>query len=554
MAIGRRTFLLGATGALAISHGETAEPQQNRPPNIVWISAEDLSPDLGCYRGVFPGAEYAITPNLDKFAAEGARYDLAFSVTPVCAPSRSSIITAQYPTAIGTMHMRSRAIPPPETKCFPEYLRAAGYYCTNNSKTDYNFEPPLTAWDESSPKAHWRNRPDKNQPFFAVFNLTSTHESQIRLADDAFQNATRFLSPEERHDPAKAPIPPYYPDTPVVRRDWARYSDLITRMDKQVAALLQELADDGLADNTLVLFWGDHGRGLPRAKRWPYDSGLRVPLIARWPGKIAPGSVRQELVCLMDLGPTMLSAAGIPLPKQMHGVPFLDKDGKLPTKPREYVFGHRDRMDETYDRIRTVRDNRFRYIRNFEPQKPYAQFIGYAEEMPTLKEMRRVNKEESTAMGQGKVPNIRTPAQRLFFAPEKPVEELYDVNSDPHEIVNLAADPKYAAALKRLRDALSGWQKQYPDLGATPEPELIAKWRPNGKLPVTAAPEFRREKDTLVLTCATPGASLAWTTETGAEARWQLYSRPFVVPTAGTIRARACRIGYKDSPVTEISL
>ena len=214
------------------------------------------------------------------------------------------------------MHMRSKAVPPPYVKAFTEYLRAAGYYCTNSAKTDYNFEappdhrPPLTVWDESNTNAHWRNRPSKDQPFFAVFNLGVTHESQIRVSPKQFSTNTAALTDEQRHDPAKATLPPYYPDTPAVRRDWANYYDNITAMDYQVASLLKQLAEDGLADNTVVFFWGDHGRGLPRAKRFVFDSGLRVPLIVRWPGQIAPGTVNDDLVCLLDLGPTALSIAG----------------------------------------------------------------------------------------------------------------------------------------------------------------------------------------------------------------------------------------------------
>jgi len=535
-------------------------PEPISMPNILWISTEDISPDLGCY-----GDSYALTPAIDRLASEGVRFTNAFSTSPVCAPSRSAIITAMYPTAIGTHHMRSRAIPPPEVKCFPEYLRAAGYYCTNNSKTDYNFEPPLTAWDESNNTAHWRNRPDKSQPFFSVFNLTSTHESQIRLNEEAFANATRFLSPAERHDPAKAILPPYYPDTPIVRKDWARYYDLITRMDKQVEAILKELADDGLAENTVVFFWGDHGRGLPRAKRWLYDSGLRVPLLVRYPGKVAPGTVRDDLVSLMDLGPTVLSLTDIPTPKHMQGQAFLGK--YQAKKPRTYIFGHRDRMDETYDLIRSVNDKRFKYIRNYQSGKPYAQFIGYAEEMPTLQEMRRLNKEESTAKGAGKIPNQLTPAQRLFFQPEKPTEELYDLQNDPHEINNLAGEKRFEGERKRLRGALEKWVKETKDLGFTPEQQLIDQWRPNGVSPVTAEPKVSVSETgtgyVITLTCPTEGASIAYTLEPigKPDEKWQLYSAPLSVSNeelarAGKLllRVKAVRIGYTDSDEIDVSL
>jgi uncharacterized sulfatase len=206
------------------------------------------------------------------------------------------------------MHMRSKGVPPAGITAFTEYLRAAGYYCTNRSKTDYNFEappsnrPPETVWDDSVNRAHWRNRPDPNQPFFAVFNITTTHEGQIRLDDAQFAKVTAALDASARHDPARALVPPYYPDTPVVRRDWARHYDLISAMDVEVAAILKQVADDRLDQRPIVFFWGDHGRGFPRAKRFPYDSGLRVPLLGCWPGVNAPGSVVTDLVSLMELG------------------------------------------------------------------------------------------------------------------------------------------------------------------------------------------------------------------------------------------------------------
>lgn len=243
-----------------------ASPSESKAadrPNILWISLEDISSDLGCY-----GDKYAVTPNIDKLATQGCRYTHAFTHAGVCAPSRSGIITGMYPTTMGTHYMRCKGVPPPFVKCFPEYLRAAGYYCTNDSKTDYNFDAPLTAWDDTRKGAHWRNRPTKETPFFAVINLTTTHESQIRLPEAQLEARRKALSAEELHDPAKAPLPPYYPDTPVVRRDMANYYNNLTFTDKEVGRILKQLDDDGLAESTIVFFWGDHGRGLPRHKRW----------------------------------------------------------------------------------------------------------------------------------------------------------------------------------------------------------------------------------------------------------------------------------------------
>lgn len=523
-----------------------AQPAQR--PNILWISTEDISPDLGCY-----GDEYAHSPNVDRLAAQGVRYTNAFSTAPVCAPSRSAIITGMYPTTIGSMHMRSKAVPPAGVKAFTESLRAAGYYCTNNSKTDYNFEappshrPPDTVWDESSQTAHWRNRPDKNQPFFAVFNIMVTHESQVRVPDEAYKKNTARVKPEQFHDPAKAKLPPYYPNTPLVRKDWARYYDNITAMDYLVADLLKQLEDDGLADNTIVFFWGDHGRGLPRGKRFVYDSGLRVPLIARWPGHITPGTVNDELVCLFDLGPTALSLAGVPIPWQMQAQAMLGAQKK---EPRRYAFAHRDRMDEAYDTMRSVMDKRFHYIRNFFPGRPYAQHIEYLEEMPTMKEWRRLYKDHMNALdpNYGKALN---PAQLLFMAPEKPPEELYDLAVDPYEINNLAKSPQHQEVLKQMRAALEQWQKETKDLGLVPELELRERMRPGGVWQKVASPTVSEQVEgssvKVKLSSSTDGASIAYTTEMGAKPHWLLYTNELTLKRPARLRVKACRLGYLDS-------
>lgn len=521
---------------------------QTLRPNILWISTEDISPDLKCY-----GDEYAVTPNVDRLAAQGVRYTNAFSTAPVCAPSRSAIITGMYPTTIGSMHMRSKAVPPAGIKAFTEYLRAAGYYTTNNSKTDYNFEappshrPPDTVWDECSGKAHWRNRTDKSQPFFAVFNFVVSHESQVRVPDDIYKKNTSRLKPEEFHDPAKAKLPPYYPDTPLVRKDWARYYDNITATDYLVADILKQLEEDGLAENTIVFFWGDHGRGLPRGKRFLYDSGLRVPLIVRWPGQIKAGTTNDELVSLFDLGPTVLSLAGVPVPAHMQAQAILGAQKKA---PREFAFAHRDRMDETYDMMRSVMGKQFHYIKNFNPGRPYAQHIEYQEEMPTMKEWRRLYKDHMNALDP-KYGKALNPTQLLFMAPNKPPEELYDVVADPHEINNLAALPQHQATLKQMRAALEKWQKETKDLGSVPEADLRERMRPGGIWQKVAAPIISEvAAGTAVkikLTSTTEGASFAYTTETEDKPHWLLYAGELTVQRPATLRVKACRFGYLDS-------
>lgn len=445
--------LAGTAPAPARAGAGVAEPPR---PNILWITAEDMSPDLGCY-----GETYARTPNLDRLAGQGARFSRAFATAPVCAPSRSSIITGMYASSIGTHHHRSNVAPPPHVKCFPEYLRAAGYYCTNNAKTDYNFPVPPAAWDENGPQAHWRNRP-AGKPFFAVFNLMGSHESRVQ-SPEKFPNATRELQPSDYHDPASATLPPYYPDTPAVRNDWARYHDLVTVVDYQVADLLRQLEEDGLAEQTIVMFFSDHGRGLPRGKRWLYDSGLRVPLIVRWPGRIPAGTVRDELVSLVDMAPTMLSLAAVSVPPHLQGQVFL---GDGAGAPRQHVYGTRDRMDETHDMIRCVRDARYKYIRNFRPELPYAQPIKYMDRMRLMQEWRRVHAEGALE---------KTGA--LFFQPTKPAEELYDCELDPHEVHNLASDPSHEARLRAMRAEMDRWMAEIGDKGHLPEAQTPAPAR-----------------------------------------------------------------------------
>lgn len=433
-------------------------------PNILWITCEDISPNLGCY-----GDKYAVTPNIDRLATQGVRYTHAFAPIGVCAPSRSCLITGMYACSIGSQHMRCKANLPEFVHCFPQYLRGAGYYCTNNVKTDYNFNAPKESWDESSNKAHWRKRKE-GQPFFSVFNFTSSHESQIRLAERAYQQRTADFTAAEKHDPAKAPIPPYHPDVLEVRRDWARYADMITYMDKEVGRVLSELDEDGLAEDTIVFYFSDHGAGMPRSKRWLYDSSTRVPLIVRFPKKFeqfAPekaGSTHTRLVSFVDFAPTVLSLAGVAAPKHFQGTAFL---GEHVGPQREYVHGYRDRMDERYDLIRSTRDRKFKYIRNYMPHLPYfhQQHLSYMYEMPTMQAWQRLADE-------GKL----TGPTATFMAQSKPMEELYDTEADPWELNNLASIPQHRPTLERLRAECQRWQTEIMDLGLMPEADLRSRF------------------------------------------------------------------------------
>ncbi|MCP4849094.1 MAG: sulfatase-like hydrolase/transferase [Verrucomicrobiaceae bacterium] len=422
-------------------------------PNILWISAEDINAHLGCY-----GDPHAITPNVDRLAAEGIRYTHAYTSAGVCAPCRSGIITGMYQNSIGTHHMRCNAVLPGWLKPFPVLLRKAGYYCTNNSKTDYQFSSPPKSeiWDESGSKAHWKKR-GKEQPFFAVFNFTGCHESGI-ASESKYKAVTSGLADNERQDAAKlTTLPPYYPDTPVTREDWKRNYELITAMDSWAGKLIAEVKDAGLYEETIIFFWTDHGVGLPRAKRWLYESGTHIPLVVRIPGTRA-GVVDRQLVSSVDFAPTVLNLAGVDVPSHLQGRAFLGGDLSA---PRDYVYGARDRMDERYDIIRVVRGSRFRYIRNFEPLKPYYQYMNTPEKGATMREIRRAEKEGTL-----------TEIGKLFSASRKPVEELYDVQEDPHEVHNLAGNRKYAEKLKDMRTSLAQWQRQIGDIGLIPEAEI----------------------------------------------------------------------------------
>ena len=430
-------------------------------PNIVWISCEDISPHLGCY-----GDPHAITPNLDKLAQEGTRYTNAFTTAGVCAPCRSAIITGMYQNSIGTHHMRCNATLPTWLKPFPVYLREAGYYCTNNSKTDYQFSKPAKKeiWDICGAKGHWKNRPQKSQPFFAVFNFTGCHESGI-ASESKYKSVTKDLLPSQRQNPKElTTLPPYYPDTTITREDWKRNYELITAMDVWAGDLIQQLKDAGEYDNTIIIYWSDHGVGLPRAKRWLYDSGTHIPLIIRVPEKfqksldISSLATDNQLISAVDFAPTVLNIAGIDPPSYLQGRAFL---GLHLSPPRKFVYGARDRMDERYDIIRTVRGPQYRYIRNFEPLKPYYQYMNTPEKGATMQEIRK--KEASGQLD---------PVMALFSANEKPVEELYDTHADPFEIHNLADDPAFSQRLSEMRHALSEWQNEIGDVGLIPEAEI----------------------------------------------------------------------------------
>ena len=463
-------------------------------PNIIWIVCEDISPYIGAY-----GNHELKTPNIDQLAAEGIRYTHAFTTAGVCAPSRSAIITGMYQTSIGTQHMRTigdpkyqpvpsySAVMPENVRCFPEYLRQAGYYCTNNQKTDYQFEAPVTVWDENSAAASFRNRP-KDKPFFSVFNLFITHESNLFVQKGPLEADTNALT-----------VPPIYPDTRTVRHDIGRLYTNIQTMDRHVGEIIDMLKKDGLYENTIIFFYSDHGGNLPWMKREVLERGTHIPLIIRFPGRMPEqrGLRNDQLVSAVDFAPTVLSLAGIKSPAYMQGQAFLGKYSAA--KPRAYVYAARDRMDTEYDRVRMVRDKRYRYLYNFMPEKPYYQDIAFRLDIPMMKEILDM-KTKGTL-----------PAATAAWFGTKPVEELYDVEKDPWEMHNLASDPAYKAKLDELRGVFKSWVAKVGDRSDIPEKDMIAKmWDGAPSAPVTAEPVFTMKDGAVTIACATPGASIGY--------------------------------------------
>lgn len=433
-------------------------------PNILWLTSEDHGPEMGCY-----GDKLARTPNVDALAAKGMLFNRAWSIYPVCAPARTCIISGLYAASTGAEHMRSLVPMPAGKQMYPQFLSAAGYYCTNNSKEDYNLAKPGKVWDESSGQAHWRNRQDA-QPFFAIFNSTKSHESQLRTRPHTAIT-----------DPAKVRVPAYHPDLPEVRQDWAQYYDKVSEVDADAGERLKELAAAGLVDETIVFYFGDHGSGMSRSKRWPSNSGLHVPLVVYFPEKwksLAPreyssGGKSDRLVCFVDLAPTVLSLAGVQPPQWLQGRAFA---GKYQQELPEFIHGARGRMDERIDLVRSVTDGRYVYLRNYMPHLSQAQHVNYQMQTPSTRVWR-------AAYDAGKA----NAAQSFFWQVPKAPEELYDLEADPDTVNNLARSPAHSAVLAKLRQAQRDHALGIRDLGFVPEGELHA--RSGGKSPYDMARE-----------------------------------------------------------------
>lgn len=519
----------------------TDQPVLPDRPNILWLVAEDLSPIIPAF-----GDDTVATPNLDRLAAEGVRYTRVFSTSGVCAPSRAALATGMYQNRIGAQHMRTanvsgfgvdglipyEAVPPPFVKMHSQYFREAGYYTSNNAKEDYQFRKAVTAWDDSSRTAHWRNR-GVDQPFFSVFNFNITHESQIWV-----QAENPLRVPED----LEVPIPPYLPDTAVAQRDVRQVYSNIVAMDEQVGQILEELEQDGLLESTVIFWYSDHGGPLPRQKRLLYDAGLQVPMIIRYPGRWRAGELDDQLISFVDFKSTALSLAGIEPPEYVDGRAFAGEFQS--SESRQYIHAAADRFDRQYDTIRAVRDNRFKYLRNYHPERGYYLPLTYREQMPIMQELLRLRDQ-----------NGLTEAQSQWFRESKPAEELFDTLADPHELTNLALDPAYSDKLLELRGELDRWLSGFDDKGMMPEPDLINEIWPGMEQPVTSSPTASRQYDRVVLSSLTPGANIGYQMLGPAEefgSTWQVYTEPLELLPGMRLIAIAHRIGYQPSSMIEL--
>ena len=516
-------------------------------PNILLIMAEDMSARVGAF-----GDNVAVTPNLDRLARISVRYPNTFTTAGVCAPSRAAHILGVHQMTVGAQHMRTRSfresayrtVPPAHIKAYPELLRRKGYYTFTSSKLDYQFSDtsagsgPFTIWDDEGRRSTWKGRAN-GQPFFGFITIKESHEGQIFPTTAAKNNARGNRSQIVRPD--QVSIPPYYPDHPAIRKDIAQHYNNIYRMDEKVGKLLNQLDKDGLTDSTIVIWTTDHGDGLPRGKREIYDSGIKVPLIVHWPERLKPVSVDnntvdQKLVSFLDIGPSVLTMAGLAVPEYMHGSPQLVPDASA---KRDYIYAAKDRMDEFNFRERAVRDSQFKYINNQLPGVPGGQHIAYRDQMlsmQTLWKLFALDELNST--------------QRLWFLP-RPTEELYDIVADPHEVNNLAKSRVYADRLAQMKSALAKWRDAIVDYSDTSELTMAKAFWPNGEQPITQAPQILIDQSgTVRLVPAEVDDSMGYRIN---DAAWSVYNGPIVIAKNSRIDAKSVRYGWAESPLVTVS-
>jgi len=541
-------------GLLVVSLASSVLAANKPRPNILLLVAEDMSSKVGAF-----GDKVAVTPHLDRLAQEGIRYTQVFATAGVCAPSRAAIITGVSQVELGAHHMRTssytqspyRSVPAANIKAFPELLRAEGYYTYTDKKLDYQFSGtgsssgPFTIWSDEGLGTHWRNRKD-GEPFFGMVNFMVTHESGLFRRPSLFANLS-LLSLQLLHSyyqwgepevvlAEDVELPPYYPDTALIRKDIARHYNNIHIMDKQVGAIVQQLTNDGLDESTIVIWTTDHGDGLPRSKREVYDSGIKVPMIIRWPEQYRPAGVEvgafdHRLVSFLDLAPTIMDLAGVEIPDFMSGNVFA---GTNKDDEPSYIYAAKDRMIEVEDRQRAVRDKRFKYIRNFHPENPGAEPLAFRDNLDVMQELWRYHRADELKG-----------VQKIWFEP-RAAEELYDTLQDPHEVDNLAGNPRYVNELIRLRAALDQWLQVTDDQGEIVEIDMAQQFWPEALQPQTQKPimDYNKKTSQLTLHAATTGASIGYRKNEGT---WKVYHQPVSIEPHDSVAIKSVRYGWKES-------
>lgn len=552
---------------------EAADVSLRARPNVLLLFAEDMSSRVNAF-----GDSVAVTPNLDRLAREGVRFTNVFAASSTCGPSRASLLTGVHAIATGSQHMRTssrpagayRSVPPPEVKAFPERLRAAGYYTFTEGKLDYQFSGvqngsgPFTIWDDDGSGAGWSGRAPA-QPFFGLINLFVTHESGAfpslgnrphNIFGFVMQLIHYFSDYAVGEGPVTAEgveVPPYYPDTPTVRSDLARLYNNVFQMDAQVGAILGELEAEGLLEETIVIWTTDHGDGLPRAKRALHDAGLRVPMIIRWPealrpAHLAPDEVEQRLVSLIDLGPAIDAIAGLKTPDWVQGRDFLRAGagaGDLMDDARAEVFATQGRVDDLYDRQRTVRNHRFAYIQSDYPELPIAYASDFRDNLPMMRELLALH-EAGQLEGH--------PA--ALFSPVG-AERLYDVVADPFELTNLAGEPEYGDVQRGLRASLEAWVLRTGDTSDMLEDAMVKGFLKDGAVPETAPPKIALANGQIEIDATDEGASIGYRLGGGrwfGADSWKIYAGPFSVEGPTEITAKAVRYGWDESDSAKLTV
>lgn len=504
-------------------------------PNILLLIAEDISPYLGSY-----GDSIAKSPTIDVLASQGIRFDKMYAPVGVCAPSRSALMTGMFPTSIGANHMRTgggpmahpfrmpsyQVILPEGMKAFTEYLRAKGYFCTNNRKTDYQFKDQLSFWDESHNEATWEHRPE-DKPFFSVFTYLESHESRLWES----KNDTLWVKPED------VTPPPYLLNDSIGKRDYAIMYSTIYRMDQRVAQELDKIREAGLMDNTIIIFMSDNGGPMPRQKRSLYERGTRIPFIVVYPDRKKASTIDNRMLNMADIPPTILSLAEIKPPEHMDGKAFLGKYAENPG--RDYVFSVRERMDAHYDKQLSIRDKNYRYVRNYLPHQPEYLDIGY-----------RYNLESMVQMLKNK--NELNKEQASWFTYPRPKEELYYTSEDEHEMTNLAGDPDYKNTLAEMRLLADEVEEKYWPYKDLTEYELIDEIGNTGNIQV-AKPSVSLKDNKVRLSTSTEGASFVYQVNGDGNKRshWNYYTEPIKLRKGDNLKVIATRAGYKQSEMLE---